>query len=105
MIQGVFLLDVANPAEGGKSDLRGILDQALTFLSTAAHWLGQLVASIVQAIVHYTLPTDLIDPIGVLILLTALLAISAIAKRLVWIIVLVGWILIIIRIAMEVLRP
>jgi len=101
----VFWLGAAGQAEAGKSALRNLLDQALTFLYTAAHWLGQLVANIIQTIVHYQLPTDLIDPIGLLILLTALLAISTIAKRLVWIIVLAGWVLIVIRIVMEILQP
>lgn len=96
-------LSIASQVEGAKSSLRSLLDQALTFLYTAAHGLGQLVANIVEAIVHYQLPADLLDPLGLLILLTALLAVAEFAKRLVWIIVLVGWILIVIRIALEVL--
>jgi hypothetical protein len=103
MIQGFVWLGIANQVEGAKTSLRSFLDQALTFLYTAAHWSGQFVANIVQTIVGYQLSAELIDPIGLLILLTVLLVVSEIAKRLVWIIVLVGWLLIVIRIALEAL--
>lgn len=101
---GLLWIGLVGQAGGGSDGLRSFFDQVLTFLYTAAHWLGQVVENIVQAIVGYALPTDLIDPIGFLILLTIFLAISEIAKRLAWVIVVAGWVLIVIRIVLEVLR-
>lgn len=90
------------PASEG-SRLRELFDQALTFLYTMAHWAGQLVAQLIALIVNYELPADLIDPIGFLILLTLVLAVAEVAKRLAWLVVVAGWALIVIRIAIEVL--
>ena len=44
-----------------------------------------------------TVPDELVDPIGLLAILTIFLAAATIAKRLVWIVVIAGWVLILIR--------
>jgi len=85
-----------------QSRLREFLDQVLTFLYTLAHWAGGLVSGLVELIVGYTLPKDLIDPLGFLILLTLFLAVAEVAKRLTWLVVIVGWALIVVRILVEV---
>jgi hypothetical protein len=89
--------------EGTGNRLQELFDQILTFLYAFAHWAGQLVAQLVALIVNYELPQDLIDPIGFLILLTLLLAVAEVAKKIVWLVVIAGWILIAVRVAMEVL--
>lgn len=87
--------------------LRELFDQLLTFLYSAAHWFGQLTVSLIRLILGDTLPQQtfdgLVDPIGFLILLTVFLAIAEVAKRIAWLVVIVGWALIVIRIAIEVL--
>lgn len=82
----------------------GWIEQLLTFFYTLAHWVGGLIVKLVEEIVPLQTPSQLIDPIGFLTLLTVLLLVAQIAKKLVWGIVVVGWILIGIRIALEILQ-
>ncbi len=82
----------------------GWLDQLLTFIYTLAHWVGGMIVGLVEEIVPLQTPSQLIDPIGYLTLLTVLLLVAQIAKKLVWGIVVVGWILIGIRIVLEILQ-
>jgi hypothetical protein len=42
-------------------------------------------------------PTDLIDPIGYLAILTVFLILVQVAKKVAWIVVVAGWVLIVIR--------
>lgn len=82
----------------------GWLDQFLAFIYTLAHWVGGLIVAMVENIVPLQTPEQLVDPIGYLTLLTVLLLISQIAKKLVWGVVVVGWVLIGIRIVLEILE-
>jgi len=86
---------------------REFLDQVFTFLYTIAHWAGQLVVDLVATILGDTMPSGLfdglIDPLGFLIILTILLAAAEVAKRIVWLVVVAGWLLIAIRVAMALL--
>lgn len=87
-------------------DYKGAFDKILEFLYTIAHFIGQGIIELVQMIVpSATIPTDLVDPIGVLALLTAFLALAEIAKRITWIVVIAGWLLIGVRMAMVALNP
>lgn len=89
------------PLEGSR--VSEFFDQALTFLYALAHWAGQLVARGVEFIVGYAMPEDLIDPLGFMILVTLFLVVAEVAKRLAWLVVIVGWVLILVRIGMEAL--
>ncbi|MFB6286197.1 MAG: hypothetical protein ABEK03_06440 [Candidatus Bipolaricaulia bacterium] len=86
---------------------REFLDQVFTFLYTIAHWAGQLVVDLVETILGDAMPAGLfdglIDPLGFLIILTILLAAAEVAKRIVWLVVVAGWLLIAIRVAMALL--
>jgi hypothetical protein len=114
-IMGVWLLQLqtpllAVPTAPGNMPSRppappeGWLDQLLAFIYTLAHWLGDLIVGQVSTIVPLRTPEQLIDPIGYLILLTVLLLVAQIAKKLVWGVVVVGWVLIAIRILLEILE-
>lgn len=86
-------------------EYRDAFTKALEFLYTIAHWIGQLIAGIIHAIIPaVTVPVSLIDAIGFLALLTVFLAVTEIAKRLAWIVVVVGWALIVVRIVMVVVQ-
>lgn len=82
----------------------GLIDSALTFLYTLAHWLGARVVDLLLTILpdatHATLAA-LIDPIGYLALLTLLLFIAEVAKKLAWFILVLGWALIVVRIMLD----
>jgi len=76
-----------------------ILSSILTFLYSIAHYVGMLVVYLLGRVLPTArVPVDLIDPIGYLALLTAFLILVQVAKKVAWIIVLVGWILILVRI-------
>lgn len=83
------------------SEYQDIFDKISVFLYTIARWIGQAITGVVQSLVPTVkIPDSLINAIGFLALLTVFLVIAEVAKRLVWIIVLIGWVLIVIRIVM-----
>ena len=82
----------------------GWLEQLLAFTYTLAHWIGGLIVNLVESIVPLQTPAQLVDPIGYLVLLTILLLVAQIAKKLVWGVVVVGWVLIGIRVLLEILE-
>jgi hypothetical protein len=88
-----------------ESQVRDFLDQMLTFLYTLAHWFGAIIGEVISAVLNYEIPGDLIDPLGFLILITIFLAVAEVAKRLTWFVVVVGWILILLRIVLEIFNP
>lgn len=78
---------------------RDILNAILTFLYSLAHYVGQLVVYLLGRVLPTaSLPTDLADPIGYLAILTAFLILVQVAKKVAWVIVVVGWVLMAIRI-------
>jgi hypothetical protein len=82
----------------------GWLDQFLAFIYTIAHWAGGLIVGLVEDIIPLQTPANLVDPIGYLALLTVLLIVAEVAKKVVWGVVVVGWILIGVRVALEVFQ-
>jgi len=82
----------------------GWLDQFLAFIYTIAHWIGGLIVGLVENIIPLQTPASLIDPIGYLALLTVFLIVAEVAKKVVWGVVVVGWILIGVRVALEVFQ-
>lgn len=78
-----------------------ILTKILQFLHTIASWIGGLIATIIHSILpSVTVPNDLVEAIGLMAILTIFLLIMQIAKKLTWIVVVVGWVLIVARIVM-----
>jgi len=76
-----------------------ILSQVLTFLYSLAHYVGLLIVYLLGIILPTVkVPGDLADPIGFLVLLTAFVILAQVAKKVAWIVVIVGWALIVIRI-------
>lgn len=91
------------PTEGAD----GFLDQLLAFMYTLAHWAGQLIVAGLNALLDSQASgtlDSLVDPIGYLALLTVFLIIAEVAKKVTWIVVVVGWILITVRVVLEVLQ-
>ncbi len=82
----------------------GWLEQVLAFIYTFAHWVGSLIVGLVESIIPLQTPQKLVDPIGYLALLTVFLVVAEVAKKVVWGVVVVGWLLIGIRIVLEVLQ-
>ena len=82
-----------------------IVDQILAFIYSLGHLIGQGVVKLVVAILpSMQFPSDLVDPIGLLAILTIFLAVAAVAKKLVWIVVIAGWALILIRLILVIVQ-
>lgn len=77
-----------------------ILTTLMAFIYTIGHWLGEKIVDMLQFISGATIPGNIVDAIGMLVILTIFLGIAEVAKKAIWIIVAVGWVLIILRIAM-----
>ena len=92
----------ASPANLSPPD--GWLDQFLAFIYTLAHWAGELIVGLVENIIPLQTPANLVDPTGYLALLTVFLIVAEVAKKVVWGVVVVGWILIGVRVALEVFQ-
>lgn len=78
-----------------------LLTQILGFLSTIARYIGLGIVQLVQRILPSAtgLP-DLAEPIGYLALLTIFVILTSAARKVALIILLVGWALILIRLAL-----
>ena len=77
-----------------------LLEDVLSFIYTIGHWIGQKIVELIQFISGIILPQSIVDAIGMLVVLTIFLAIAEVAKKAIWIVVALGWVLIIIRILM-----
>ncbi len=84
---------------------RDILDQILAFIYSLGHLIGEGIVRLVTTILPaLEFPTDLVDPIGLLAILTIFLAVAAIAKKLVWIVLIIGWVLILVRLILVIVQ-
>jgi hypothetical protein len=82
-----------------EATLSDILHKLLTFLYFLAHQLGLGFIKVVRAIfTGSAFPDNIIDPLGFLIILTLFVFLVGISKKIAWIIVGVGWVLLFIRI-------
>jgi len=77
-----------------------ILESILTFIYTVGHWIGQKIVELLQYISGIRLGQEIVDAIGMLVILTIFLAIAEVAKKAIWVVVVIGWVFIIIRILM-----
>ncbi len=82
----------------------GFMDQLLAFIYTSAHWLGGLIVMLLEQLIPLQSPEKLVDPIGYLALLTLFLMVAEVAKKITWLVVLVGWVLLVARIILEATR-
>ncbi len=86
---------------------RSIIDQLLAFLYSTGHLVGQGIMRLVHTILP-SVPTarldPLIDPVGLLAILTAFLVVVTVARKLAWIVVIAGWVLIVIRLVMVIVE-
>ncbi len=76
-----------------------ILTTVMAFIYTIGHWIGEKIVQLIHSISGIAIPETIVNAIGLLVILTIFLAIAEVAKKAIWIIVAVGWVLIIIRIA------
>lgn len=85
-----------------KDIIEGPVNDVLTYLYTIAAWTGDKIRVSINTILPEKahLPDGLSDPLGILVLLTAFMAVAEVAKRVTWFLVVAGWVLIFIRMGM-----
>ena len=83
------------------------LNQGLTYIDSAANYLGQGVFYLLNLITDDRVSSDLEEPIGYLALITLILILFGLldfARRVIWIGIIVGWVLLIVRIVLDALN-
>ncbi len=75
-----------------------LLTSVMAFIYTIGHWIGEKIVGLIQSVAGIIIPPAIVDAIGMLVILTIFLAIAEVAKKAIWIVVAVGWALIIVRI-------
>ena len=79
--------------------MQEVFNEILTFIYGIAHLIGSGIAKILQFIFpSVEIPLNIIDAIGFLFVMTIFLILVQAAKKIAWIIVIVGWVLILIRV-------
>ena len=103
----VFGQDAPSVSEQVQETAASALDQGLTYIDSAATYLGQGVLYIINLITDDRVSTDLEKPIGYLALITLLLILFGLidfARRIIWIGIIVGWVLLVVRIILDALN-
>lgn len=91
--------------EGGAVSAREVIDQLLAFIYSLGHVIGQAIVKAVDMVLpSIPIPSELIDPIGILAILTIFLGVATFSKKLVWIVVIAGWVLILIRLSILIIQ-
>jgi hypothetical protein len=83
------------------------LDQVLTYVDSVATYVGQGVLYVLNLITNDRVSGDLQKPIGYLALITLILILFGLldfARRVIWIGIIVGWVLLIVRIVLDALN-
>ncbi len=83
------------------------LNQGLTYIDSAANYLGQGVLYLLNLITDDRVSSDLEKPIGYLALITLILILFGLldfARRVIWIGIIVGWVLLVVRIVLDALN-
>ena len=70
------------------------------FIYTIGYFIGDKVVWIIESVSGVNVPNEITNTIGMLTILTIFLSLADIAKKIVWTIVAIGWVLIILRIVM-----
>ena len=77
-----------------------ILTLIFGFIYTIGYFIGEKVVWIIESVSGVNVPNEITNTIGLLTMLTIFLTLVDIAKKMTWIIVVIGWVLILLRIMM-----
>ncbi|MGD9675165.1 MAG: hypothetical protein AB7V19_00565 [Candidatus Bipolaricaulia bacterium] len=89
------------------SQVKSVFDQVLTFVDSVSSYLGQGMLYIVNLITNNRVSPDLEKPLGYMAFITVLLLLFGLiefARKIIWIGLIVGWVLIIVRIVLDALK-
>ena len=104
-----LLLVLGVSALGQEATTTQIGDQLLSFVQSTAELMGKGLVQLINLILPESrgVSNELVQPIGYLALITIILlvfGIIAAARKVIWIVVIVGWVLLIVRIVLDALR-
>lgn len=77
-----------------------ILTLIFGFIYTIGYFIGEKVITIIESISGVNVPNDVTNTIGMLTILTIFLSLVDIAKKIVWAVLIIGWVLIILRVVL-----
>jgi hypothetical protein len=103
----VLALGVGAVAEG--TTTRELGDQLLSFIQSTAELIGEGLVRLVNLVLPEgrEIGADLVQPLGYLGLITVILLLFGLleaARKVIWIVVVVGWVLLLVRIVLDALR-
>ena len=87
--------------------VQSAVNQGLTYIDSVATYLGQGVLYILNLITNDRVSSDLQKPIGYLALITLILLLFGLldfARKIIWIGIIVGWVLLIVRVILDALN-
>lgn len=100
MMNSLLIQETTDP-----NSLSAVLHKVLTFIYFIAHQAGLGIIKLIQSIVPSAkFPDSVIDALGLLIILTLFMFLVSVAKKIAWVIVFVGWILLLIRILIVIFK-
>ncbi|OGD21232.1 MAG: hypothetical protein A2W03_10695 [Candidatus Aminicenantes bacterium RBG_16_63_16] len=100
MLNSLLIQETPDPGS-----LSAILHKVLTFIYFIAHQLGLWIIKLIQYLVpDAQFAENVIDALGFLVILTLFMFLVGVAKKIAWVIVCVGWVLLLIRILIIVFK-
>jgi len=110
LLLAVALAGVGQQVAAPQTSLRGTgsaVDQILTFVDSVSNYLGQGMLYILNLITNQRVSQDLEKPLGYMAFITLLLLLFGLidfARKIIWLGLIVGWVLIIVRIILDALK-
>ena len=102
-----FAQDAPLISEQVQETATSAMNQGLTYIDSAANYVGQGVLYLLNMITDDRVSSDLEKPIGYLALITLILILFGLldfARRVIWIGIIVGWVLLVVRIVLDALN-
>jgi hypothetical protein len=102
-----FAQDVPLISEEIQEQASSALDKSLTYIDSAADYVGQGALYLLNMITDDRVSTELQKPIGYLALITLILILFGLldfARRVIWIGIIIGWVLLVVRIVLDALN-
>jgi len=107
LVLGIGLCAVGQETEALRETATSAGELALTYIDSTATYIGQGIVYILNLITGDRVSHDLEKPVGYLGLITGILLLFALldaARKIIWIGIIVGWALLIVRIVLDALR-
>jgi len=100
MVNTLLIQETTNP-----NSVMAVVHKVLTFIYFLGHQAGLGIIKLIQYIApDAKFPENVIDALGLLVIVTVFMFLVSVAKKVAWVIVGVGWILLLIRILIVIFK-